>query len=56
MKPNLYAFQWISDLGGADTRLKELLVLLKDDFNITCIPNDEFRFHKTNGNDLSSFR
>ena len=43
IKPNLYIFQWISDLGGADTRLKELLILLHNDFNITCIPNDDFR-------------
>lgn len=52
MKPNLYAFQWISDLGGADTRLKELLVLLKDDFNITCIPNDEFRLGEKHNTDF----
>lgn len=52
MKPNLYAFQWISDLGGADTRLKELLVLLKDDFDITCIPNDEFRLGEKHNTDF----
>jgi hypothetical protein len=40
---NIYIFQWISDLGGADTRLKELLILLKNNFSITCIPNDDFR-------------
>lgn len=52
MKPNLYVFQWISDLGGADTRLKELLVLLKDDYNITCIPNDEFRLKEKHNTDF----
>lgn len=52
MKTNLYVFQWISDLGGADTRLKELLILLKDDFNITCIPNDEFRLKEKHNTDF----
>jgi len=52
MKPCLYVFQWISDLGGADTRLKELLVLLKDDFHITCIPNDEFRLAEKRNTDF----
>lgn len=51
-KPNLYVFQWVSDLGGADTRLKELLVLLKDDFDITCIPNDEFRLGEKKNTDF----
>ena len=49
---NLYVFQWISDLGGADTRLKELLILLKDSFNITCIPNDEFRLKEKHNTDF----
>jgi glycosyltransferase involved in cell wall biosynthesis len=52
IKPNLYMFQWISDLGGADTRLKELIVLLKNDFNITCIPNDEFRLKEKENTDF----
>jgi len=52
VKTDLYVFQWISDLGGADTRLKELLVLLKDDFNITCIPNDEFRLNEKHNTDF----
>jgi glycosyltransferase involved in cell wall biosynthesis len=51
-KTNLYVFQWISDLGGADTRLKELLVLLKDDFDITCVPNDEFRLKEKHSTDF----
>lgn len=52
MKDNLYVFQWISDLGGADTRLKELLVLLKDIHNITCVPNDEFRLREKHNTDF----
>lgn len=52
IKTDLYVFQWISDLGGADTRLKELLILLKDDFNITCIPNDEFRLKEKHNTDF----
>jgi glycosyltransferase involved in cell wall biosynthesis len=49
---NLYVFQWISDLGGADTRLKELLILLKDNFTITCIPNDSFRLKEKHNTDF----
>jgi glycosyltransferase involved in cell wall biosynthesis len=52
LKTDLYVFQWISDLGGADTRLKELLVLLKDEFNITCIPNDDFRLKEKHNTDF----
>lgn len=52
MKTNLYVFQWISDLGGADTRLKELLILLKDEFDITCIPNDSFRLKEKHNTDF----
>lgn len=52
MKTDLYVFQWISDLGGADTRLKELLILLKDRFRITCIPNDEFRLGEKRNTDF----
>lgn len=52
MKEQIYVFQWISDLGGADTRLKELLILLKDEFDITCIPNDEFRLKEKHNTDF----
>lgn len=55
MKTKLYAFQWISDLGGADTRLKELLVLLKNDFDITCIPNDTFRLTEKHNTDFLDY-
>lgn len=52
MKTDLYVFQWISDLGGSDTRLKELLLLLKDDFRITCVPNDESRLGERHNTDF----
>ncbi len=52
MKEKLYVFQWISDLGGADTRLKELLILLKNDFDITVIPNDDFRLAEKHNTDF----
>jgi len=52
LKPSLYVFQWISDLGGADTRLKDLLLLLKNDFDITCIPNDDFRLKEKHNTDF----
>lgn len=52
---NLYIFQWISDLGGADTRLKELLILLKNNFNITCIPNDSFRLKEKHNTDFLDY-
>jgi glycosyltransferase involved in cell wall biosynthesis len=50
MKKNIYFFQWISDLGGADTRLKELIQLLSktEKYNLFCIPNDDFRLKETN--------
>ncbi|MGA1303742.1 MAG: glycosyltransferase [Cyanobium sp.] len=51
MRTDLYIFQWISDMGGADTRLKELLILLKDHFRITCIPNDAFRLQEKENTD-----
>jgi len=50
--PPLYVFQWISDLGGADTRLKELLILLAKDFAITCIPNDISRLNEKQNTDF----
>lgn len=49
-KKNIYFFQWISDLGGADTRLKELIQLLSktNKYNLFCIPNDNFRLEESN--------
>lgn len=42
---NLYFFHWPSDLGGADTRLKDLIQGLNTlkTYNLYCIPNDDFR-------------
>jgi glycosyltransferase involved in cell wall biosynthesis len=42
---NLYFFHWPSDLGGADTRLKDLIQGLDTlkKYNLYCIPNDDFR-------------
>lgn len=40
---NIYFFQWISELGGADTRLKDLIRLFHNDYNLYCIPNDNSR-------------
>jgi len=42
-KPRLVVLQWPSELGGADTRLNDLLRLLHNDWDITCVPNDPFR-------------
>ncbi len=55
MKTKIYVFQWISDLGGADTRLKELLILLKNDYDITCIPNDDFRLKETHNTNFLDY-
>ena len=42
---NIYIFQWISNLGGADTRLKELIQLFSKNKNykMFIIPNDNER-------------
>jgi hypothetical protein len=50
MKKNIYFFQWVSDLGGADTRLKELIQLFSesDKYNLFAIPNDNFRLSEQN--------
>jgi glycosyltransferase involved in cell wall biosynthesis len=45
MKKNIYFFHWPSNLGGADTRLKDLIQLFNwsNNYNIFCIPNDNER-------------
>jgi glycosyltransferase involved in cell wall biosynthesis len=45
---NIYFFQWPSNLGGADTRLKELIQLFdsKKDYNLFCVPNDNVRLEE----------
>lgn len=42
---NLYFFQWISELGGADTRAKDLIKLFSENknYNVIVVPNDDFR-------------
>lgn len=54
MKKNIYFFQWISDLGGADTRLKELIQLFSEtgDYNLFSIPNDKERLLETENADF----
>ena len=42
-RPAVYIFGWPSFLGGADTKLAHLLILLHRDYEITVIPNDAFR-------------
>lgn len=46
---NLYFFLWPSNLGGADTRLKELIQCFNTNKNykLHCIPNDNFRLEET---------
>lgn len=36
---NIYIFQWLSPVGGADTRLIDLIDLLREKHTITLIPN-----------------
>lgn len=45
---NLYFFQWISELGGADTRAKDLIKLFSEnkDYKIYVVPNDDFRLEE----------
>jgi glycosyltransferase involved in cell wall biosynthesis len=54
MKKNIYFFQWISDLGGADTRLKELIQLFAEtnNYNLFVIPNDDFRLTESHNVDF----
>lgn len=54
MKKNIYFFQWISDLGGADTRLKDLIQLFAETnkYNLFSIPNDDFRLKEKSNTDF----
>jgi len=45
-KKPIYVFGWPSYLGGADTKLAHLLVLLHRDYCITVIPNHAFRLRE----------
>ncbi len=41
----MYVFGWPSSLGGADTKLAHLLLLLRGHYALTCVPNDELHLH-----------
>lgn len=47
-------FQWPSELGGADTRLKDLIRLFGSDkrFKVKVIPNDDFRLTEKENTDF----
>lgn len=47
---NIFFFQWPSDLGGADTRLKELIQCfsIENKYKLHCIPNDNPRLLEKN--------
>jgi len=51
---DIYFFQWVSDLGGADTRLKDLIKLFssKKEYKIYSIPNDDGRFSEKHNIDF----
>ncbi len=45
LKPRLYIFGWPGFLGGADTKLAHLLLLLHEHADITVIPNENRHLH-----------
>jgi len=51
---NIFFFQWPSDLGGADTRLKELIQGFSqyNKYNLFCIPNDDPRLLEKHNTDF----
>jgi len=51
---DLYFFQWLSDLGGADTRLKDLIKLFssKKEYKLFSVPNDDGRFTEKQNTDF----
>lgn len=50
----IYIFHWPSNVGGADTRLKELIQLfsLNKKLKLFCIPNDDGRLLETHNTDF----
>src|SRR5216683_1273866 len=44
-KPKLFFFGWPGFLGGADTKLAHLLVLLHENTEITVVPNENRHLH-----------
>jgi glycosyltransferase involved in cell wall biosynthesis len=51
-RPPIYVFGWPSFLGGADTKLAHLLVLLHRHFRITVVPNDAPRLREKTWTDF----
>jgi glycosyltransferase involved in cell wall biosynthesis len=51
---NIYFFHWPSNLGGADTRLKDIIELFSESnkYNLFCIPNDDFRLKEKDNIDF----
>lgn len=53
---NLIFFQWPSFIGGADTRLKEIIqcfnIYSKNKYKIYCVPNDTGRLYETKNTDF----
>jgi glycosyltransferase involved in cell wall biosynthesis len=51
---NIYFFHWPSNLGGADTRLKDAIELFSgsNKYNLFCIPNDDFRLKEKDNIDF----
>src|SRR5438045_5627229 len=45
LRPKLFMFGWPSFLGGADTKLTHLLVLLHQHCEITVVPNENRHIH-----------
>ena len=52
---NIYFFQWISDLGGADTRLKDLIQCLKQTNNYNCAQQISKLCYKWSSNRIPPF-
>ena len=46
LKTAIYIFGWPSLLGGADTKLAHLLILLHEEYQLTVIPNDAGRMRE----------
>jgi len=44
-KPRIFIFGWPGFLGGADTKLAHLLILLYEHCEITVIPNENRHLH-----------
>lgn len=45
LKPKIYIFNWPGFVGGADTKLAHLLILLHDHADMTVVPNENRHLH-----------